>query len=323
MISSIHRYSHVLLALALLVTSSAAGAQDIDALYEQGQSAFEAGRFEEARSKFASVWEQRKSYDVAAVLAQTELQVGRNADAAQHLAYAVAHFPVSAKTDARKKIEAAFAEVRAKVGAIKLEVTPASASLKVNGRAIAEGDRRQAIFVEPGQVTIEVTADGYEPAKKTLEAKKGGADVVSLVLSPKAVPTITPTASASATAPPPRSKVPGFVMGGVGVASLIAGGVLVGVAAASGADIESKSSAIRIAGVGCPADPRCAGLESSARSGDTMSRAGVGLLIGGAALGAGGLLYWLWPAEQKSQGAVRLVPTASVDGVGLTISGAM
>lgn len=293
MISSIHRYSHVLLALALLVTSSAAGAQDIDALYEQGQSAFEAGRFEEARSKFASVWEQRKSYDVAAVLAQAELQVGRNADAAHHLAYAAAHFPVSASTDVRKKIEAAFAEVRGKVGALKVDVSPASATLKVNGRAYAEAERGELIFVEPGQVTVEVSADEHEPAKQTIELKKGETREVKLPLVLKSKPA-------------ERSFLAPGIAFGVGGAGLIVGVVAGAVTAAKSDSLKTTCGDALV----CPTGVRSEGDAALAAAHAST----VGFVVAGVGAAVGVTLLLL-PSKPAKTARMELVVGPSFTGV--------
>ena len=280
----IRRCSHLFLALSVLVGSGSAWAQDVDALYEQGQSAFEAGRFEEARSKFVSVWEQRKSYDVAAVLAQAELHLGRNGDAARHLAYAVAHFPVSASTDVRKKIEAAFEEVRGKVATLKVEASPASAALKINGRAHAEAERAEAIFVEPGQVTIELSADGYQPAKQTVDVKKGETREVKLALVPEAKPA-------------ERSFLGPGIAFGVGGAGLVLGAITGGVSLAQYGDVKTACGG----GTTCPEAQR-----GNIESGKALAHvATVGFAI--AAVGAAaGVTLLLVPIGGKGTTQARI-----------------
>lgn len=300
------------LTLALLTSTSAARADDIDKLYEQGEAAFDAGKFEEARSKFALVWALRKSYDVAAVLAQAELKAGRNAEAAEHLAYAVAHFPVSASTEVRKKIEAAFAEVRVTVAAIRVELSPATATLTVNGRVIAESERQDLIFVDPGQVRVEASAPGYLSSKRTVDVAKGG----------EAKATIAMEADVA-----PRSKVPAFVLGGVGVAGVVVGGVLLGVGLSERSNVEAamprdangKPSCVRSADAGPELHPDCPKLRSRIASAQTMANVGLPVLLVGGAAVAGAAAYFFWPAAEPraSKPGSTVLPVASADGAGL------
>jgi hypothetical protein len=111
------------------------------------------------------------------------------------------------------------------------------------------------------------------------------------------------------------------VAGGAGVVSVIIGGALIGVAHGADGDIRAKSAAIATDGASCPADPRCADLEGAARGGDAMSRAGVGLLIGGVVLTAAGGAYLLWSSRRPQQGGVGVVPVAWPQGGGLITSG--
>jgi hypothetical protein len=271
----------------MLTITAAARADDIDTLYEQGQAAFEAKQFAEARVKFAAVWAQRRSFDVAAVLAQAELQLGQNANAAQHLAYSLAHFPVSAGTDVRKKIEAGFAEARAKVGEVKVEVSPPSAAVKVNGRVFTEADRQEPIFVEPGAVSVEASAPSYLPAKRDVQVDKAGEVKVTLALAKD------PAGADGAGGPRKEVLIGGAALGG---ASILAGAVMLGVSAAklsegTGLRDDVQASQGRKACMPSSVEPRCKAQVDALSLSDALGNAGAWLLLGGAAVGATTVIY--------------------------------
>lgn len=306
----------VVLALVMLGRAPTAWADDLDALYEQGQAAFEAQKFEEARAKFAAVWVRRKSYDVAAVLAQAELQLGRHADAAQHLAYAVDHFPVSSSTDMRKKIEGAFAAVRAKVGVLKIELSPATATLKINSEVFSEADARSGIFVNPGDVHVDVTALDYIAASRTLHVDKGGETTVTIALDK-----LPPQGTGG---PQKELVIAGAVVGGV---AAITGGVLLGLGVSQQEALRADAPKTAQGGAACSDAPTAGGatatcddIRSRARTANAMGQAGVGLLIGGGVAGAATVLYALWPRPTQ-QTATRLVPIVGPSSAGLLWTG--
>jgi hypothetical protein len=302
-------------AVGLMLHTWPARADDIDQLYEQGQTAFEQQRYEEARAKLSAVWASRQSYDVAAVLAQAELQVGKHRDAAEHLAYAVAHFPVSAKIELRKHVEAMFAEAKKHVATVRVTVNLDGADVRVDGVTVGRAPLAGEIFLDPGARKIEARFPQHVTATRKIEVRKGAAEKVELVL-----------VAESAKAATPRSMVPAFVMGGAAVAAL---GVGIGLtASAFDGDARSKGLGEQIRGGGgtCVSgapnyDPRCDDFISGARANDAMSRAGVGLYIGAGALLTGALVYWFWPARSSVRPQVAVLPNATGVAGSMQISG--
>lgn len=139
-------------------------------------------------------------------------------------------------------------------------------------------------------------------------------------------------AAPAASGPPPalRSPVPGFVIGGAGVASLIAGGVLIGFAESARADLETgpkQANGSPLCTKAAPTGPdlsaACAGLRSLASERSVMGNAGIGFLAVGGLAVAGAAAYLLWPqASVAPPYTSKLVPMVGPNNAGLLWLGA-
>jgi hypothetical protein len=281
-------------------------------LFEDGTADLNAGKFADAADKLRTVWLQKNSYDVAGNLGAALLKLGKHVEAARFLSYAEQNFPTGGKPSVKKWIEELLVEAKKEVVAVRVRVNVDGADVTVSDQLLGKSPFTSETYVAPGVLIVEAKKEGFEPSRIESKGEKGAAVEITVKLKAKGEP--RPVVSE-------RPKWPAYVLGGAGAAGLITGGVLLGVAHAARGDLEKKSKAITADGVGCPADPRCAELKSAVQSGDTMSRAGVGLLIGGSVLGAVAGAYWLWPSGQPKQGAVRIVPVASMQGGGVFASG--
>lgn len=301
------------LVLGSLTLVQPAFADEVDQLFTQGTAALEAGKHEDALRAFQAAWKLRKTHDVAANLAQAEIQLGKHRDAAEHLAFALRSFPVTGKAAVRKQIEQMLAEEKQHVVTLTVRVDVDKAEVSVQGRPAGTAPIAEELFADPGKVTVEAWAPGYEPAQQVFEAKKGEARTAELKLVRQA-------------APGRRTMVPAFVMGGASLAMLAAGGGFLGGYAAKRDEVASMSRAVLDAKHSCVTgaanfDARCSDIESAARTGDDFNRAGIGLLIGGTVLAAGAIGYWLWPESTPQKAGARLVPVAGAGYGGLVASG--
>ncbi len=296
------------------VTTAAAPQDEVTALFKQAEAARDAGKFEEAATLLRKAWGLRKTWDIAGNLGLNEKKLGRLPEAAEHLTFALANLPPTADEDAREGLTKALAAVRAEVGAIKLTVDVNGAQVRVGGEAKGASPITDELFVMPGSVQIEVTKDGYETATQTIELKKGAMQEVSFRLAPIATTT------------PERSKLPAYVIGGVGIAAVAVGGVLVGVAVGK----KDDAYAIRKAGGQCTKEAsqpelqaQCDEMRSAARNADVLGNAGIGLLIGGGVVVAGAAAYWLWPnsGTAPSKAGSRVVPIVGTNGGGIVWTG--
>lgn len=177
-----------LLLLAALTAAPPALAGEVDDLFTQGTAALEAGKHEDALRFFLAAWKLRKTHDVAANLAQAELQLGKHRDAAEHLAFALRTFPVSGKAAVRTQIEDMLAAEKKQVVTLVVRVDVDKAEVSVQGRPAGTTPIAEELFADVGTVTVEAGAAGYQPARQTFEARKGDARAIELKMVRKEVP---------------------------------------------------------------------------------------------------------------------------------------
>lgn len=300
-------------------------------LFDKGVRAADAGKWEECRAALLAAWNIRPGYQLAGNLAECEAKLGQHADAATHLRAFFRGAPATMTAEQRKPGEALMKELRAKVSELTLRVDKPGAEVFVDGRSVGHAPFVETVFVAAGERNIEAKL-GDASVKKTVTAAGGGTNDVELRFEEKVapVPSATPSATASgAPTTPPRSMVPAYVAGGVGVASLIAGGVLVGLGEATRADLVSSALrnpdgtlvCARTTAPGTEA-PQCNDIRSRVHLGTMMGQAGIGLLIASGVLGLGAVGYVILAPRPKQTIAVQLVPAVSATSAGGLIVGA-
>ena len=169
------------------------------------------GDFKTAYQDQHDAWHLMKTFDIAANLGQAELQRHLYRDAAQHLHYALEHFPPSGDAKKKQRLKQSFDQARAKVGALALHVEPEGATLSVDGAAV-EAPLPSPLFLEPGSHTLEVKLEGYTAQTKAVTAKAGSDDKLDITLEEQGSQVAPPVASAappaSSAAPPPSTPPP-------------------------------------------------------------------------------------------------------------------
>jgi hypothetical protein len=305
----------------------AQGDDEVDALVQRAQKAFDKGRFEDALIQLALAWEQRQSYDIAGNLGIVELKLGRVRDAADHLEFALRYFPPTEGASLKAGLQAKLDEARSQVGAVLLRVEPPDAEVLVNGRRVEPGLLGREVFVGAGAVTIVVRREGYLQEQRTLTVEKGGQLDQAIALRkvpPPPPPPVPPP-------PPPPPRWPAVVLGAVGVVGLGVGTGLVVAGGGEGSEAETLHDALVaerkscVAGAGNYDGVRCPTLDDTARRGDSLHDAGIGLLIGGgvALVSSGGYLLWR-EREKKLQApavGLQVAPWVGVAGVGFLAAG--
>ncbi|MCA9599611.1 MAG: tetratricopeptide repeat protein, partial [Myxococcales bacterium] len=81
--------------------ASAADDERAVQLFNQGRDAIVRNDFNKAYAALSEAWKLKQSYDIAALLGQSELQLGKYTAAAEHLSASLRAFPSTG--DARKK----------------------------------------------------------------------------------------------------------------------------------------------------------------------------------------------------------------------------
>lgn len=305
----LHNIASGLLVAGMLLLACPASADEADRLFTEGASAFEAGKADEALKSFQAAWKLRKSYDLASAMAQAELALGMNRDAATHLSYALRNFAVTAKSEKRAPLEQAFAEVRKKVATLHITANIDGAEVRVNGVSIGKTPLEPEVFADAGTVIVDVQADGHENVRKSVEAKTGETHDITLTLTPKS-----------------RSMVPAMVLGG---GALVVAGVGVGLLVVS-ADRRSEAERMRddlVATYGskpcgqAAAADQCKATEATIRARVNLGNVGVGVLGGAGALAGGAVVYWLVARRTPAPTQLGLLPVLGQDGGGLIVHG--
>ncbi|MBK8255060.1 MAG: hypothetical protein IPK82_20670 [Polyangiaceae bacterium] len=276
------------------------------------------GRCYEALGKTASAWTE---YKAAAVLAAQLGQKDREQGA----------------RDLAKALEGKLS---------KLTVTaPAVPGLVVKSDGVEMGAAMlgTAMFVDPGDHTIEAGAPGYETYSATVRVGPDGdsktAAVPALVKKAEPTPTVTATANAAptATALPTVTTTPtvapttvptegsntlrttSYVLMGVGVAGVAVGGVMGGLAAGDVSNAQNDSTL-------CPnklCTPQGRQVINDASTKALVSS--IALPVGIAAAGAGVVLFFISSPSDKKSGktfrSVAISPFASPQGASVSIHG--
>lgn len=210
-----------------------------------------------------------------------------------------------AAADARaEKAEQVAEEVEARLESLeqripKLTVTRGAgaeaASVVLDGVSVGDRVIGSPMPTDPGPHIVEATAPGMKAFRRSVRVGEQQSEVVELTLEPEAAPV-------SVTKPPvaPRpAPIHGYVVGGIGLASLAASGVFFGL----------RASEISHLNQICPAHrcPPSAQSDIDAGKLDTTI-ANVTLAVGLAAV-AGGLVLVL--TSRPSQASVALAPGAA------------
>lgn len=297
--------------LVLAPTAHAADetSQRVTDLYKQANALYDQKKLSEAEALYVQAWNLKKSYDLACNLGAIELDLSKPRAAAEYLAYALREFPAGGKTSARVQIEGRLQKARSQVGTLRVHVSVPNARVIVAGQTVGSSPLANDVFVEPGSVTVEATLPGYETARQVTQVNKDSAAEITLTLERTK-----------------RSKLPVFVVGGVGLAALGIGGSFIGIA-------ESKKSEAKALSIetnhACPVlDPapkgKCKDLTSAASSEDTFGNIGIASMAVAGAAAIGVVTYLLWPdshGHTVSARTLRVLPTASATSGGLFVVG--
>nr|WP_240806965.1 PEGA domain-containing protein [Polyangium spumosum] len=114
-----------------------------------------------------------------------------------------------------------FAEAKAKVGTVIVNIDVEGAEVQVDGKPVGTSPLAGAVFVEPGAHTITARKEGAPEAKQDLAAAPGAESTVSLVLTPPPEPVaVKPPPPPPPPPAPARNKV--IILAGAGVAGALA-----------------------------------------------------------------------------------------------------
>jgi hypothetical protein len=295
-----------------LAQTSASETARVTELFKSGKAAFAKGDMAEAERLFAEALAMRKSSDIAANLAQSELEQQKFRKAAEHFSWALANLLPSASDAQRKAVETGLARSRTEVAVLRLEIKPDGSDVLVGPDNLGKSPITSTVFVDPGEVIVSVKHDGFVALDKRVMVGKGTEQAVELTLTPKdgtaadapAGPVVDSGLQSTQPAAPSdaggaaerKSLVPAFVATGVAVAGGVVGLVFTLSANSKSDDADGLRDRLQAVG-GCnggaaPAAD-CADLKSQRDSVDSSRNIAVGaFVVGGVAALAAGYFYW-------------------------------
>ena len=315
--SLFHWHLRALFLVGPLVAANSANAQDIaaaEALYNTGFADMQAGRYETGCKALAESQRLDPRMGTLFTLATCEAEWGRIATAVTRFGDYLALYdrlPDDRKTAQAERRKVA-AETRDKlipdVPQLALSLpkeAPVGTLVKRDGDMVAAAALGLSLPVDPGDHTVSTQPPGGPIWEQRLTIAKGEKKRVTLqVKAAKVEPPLR--ASGTATAPGVEPVSPGlsgqrvaaYMVGGVGLAGLIGGGVLGGLAAGQKGVVDEHCGA----GIGSSDETACdqTGLDAASSFKGFGLGSTIGLAVGGVALGTALVLFLAEPKAAES-----------------------
>jgi hypothetical protein len=298
-------------------------------LFKKGKVAFNAGKYNDALRIYTEAWSLKQSPDIAANLAQTESELGKHRDAAEHFSYALDHLLPSSTDEQKQALAEGLAQEKKEIGALRVTLEPSDSVLTIDGARVAvppSGD----VFVEPGEHAVSVNREGYEPNQQTVRLSRGASQVLWIKLSSTSGAGEPAAGGEHAGQPgevtqPPlghhshRSIVPAVIGGGLVAAGAAVGVVFLVSANSSQKDADQLRASLpdqpNVCGSGSPYASECAALQDKNSDVDRARTIEiVGFSVAGAAA-VGTAVYLLWPhspSHARASLPVNLSPTIAI-----------
>lgn len=290
--------------LCLLVGSVAAASQseDPEALIHQGINLRKKGDDVRAEGYFRRAYELARTPRTAAQLGLVEMALSAYPEAEEYLSQALATPDAWVRSNTAV-LQQTLGRVRAQLLRVEVAGAPPGATITTPARSAFKVPPDKTVWLPPGDTAIRIEAAGYSAAEMTVRGAAGEARQVTVKMSPEPdsrsmamarteASGRRPTSSAAPNEPEatdqrssgasePTQPGRGVRWGGVGIAAAgVVAAVVGGVVYAKG---RSKRDAIQ-----SPTQP----YDPSDANWKTLQSTGLGLLIGGGVLVAGGLTMY-------------------------------
>ncbi|WP_437683166.1 hypothetical protein [Sorangium sp. So ce131] len=175
--------------------------------YEDGVKAYDAGRFEDARTAFLQVYALKQHPAVLLNLGQSELRSNHLEDAGRHLQQFLREH-TAATPEQRATAERGIAEVKRRTGFLIVIADANGADISVDGTLVGKAPLLDPVFVKPGKHTLFATYQD-KSATTQVDAKIGVATPATLTLGTTGAPPAPAPAAAAPGAPSPGAAAPG------------------------------------------------------------------------------------------------------------------
>jgi len=314
------------LAGAVLIDATVAraeGPSDAEVLFREARTLAQAGNWALACPKFAESERLDPAPGTLLNLADCEEHYGTLVKAREHFRLAAAAFRQADKGRTVALNRAAGLQKRIAHLTLRLAPSvPPAAAVTLDGTAIDSATLGSVVDADPGSHEIVVSVRGHEDRKYSVPLADGATfeqmlDVGPLIPEPTLV-VVPPTPPAAPPLPPPPSPPPpsqrgpvGLVLGGAGLASVIAG-IATGVVAFS--DTKTAKNECRDATRTCSLDGHNAAVHAQ-----TFATVSDVTFIAGGVLVAAGAALWFTRPKEGAPPPIAFVPIVSPAGFGAVI----
>src|SRR6185369_6708 len=151
-------------------------------LFKKGKVAFNSGKYNDALRIYSEAWSLKQSPDIAANLAQTESELGKHRDAAEHFSFALDHLLPSSTDEQKQALAEGLAQEKKEIGTLRVTLEPSDSVLTIDGARVPvppSGD----VFVDAGEHAVSVNHEGYEPNQQTVRISRGASQVLWIKLN--------------------------------------------------------------------------------------------------------------------------------------------
>lgn len=282
--------------------------------YLKGRDLFDAGDVVTGHAKLSEAYELSKNPRLLWNMAACSKSSRRYARAIDELTRFLEDGREVITAEQAKRAEEVRATLYSLVAAATLQVTPANASVLLDGEPATRG--AGPYHLELGKHEVRVELEGYKPEVRTLDVKQTKALTLEVTLHAEApavaaapasaTPAVTPApAPAAATAPVPAApeadRTWAYAALGVGVAGAAAGSAFGLLALGKKGDLDAFCTN----GV---CRPEGQGTLDAANRWATLSTAS--WVVGGLALAGGAYLYFAAPGDRAPATALRVTPAS-------------
>jgi len=170
--------------MALVPVTSFAQAQDAEAAIRQGMELRKQGEDARALPYLEKAYQLSRTPRTAAQLGLVQMGLGYWVDAERHLDEALSDPDNYWVAKNRAVLEGARTRVRSMIGLLAITGQPAGAEVLVNGRPVGRLPLAQEVRIGKGPAEVEVRADGYVTANRSVTVAGGGRQQLSIALVP-------------------------------------------------------------------------------------------------------------------------------------------
>ncbi len=310
MFSSVHsRLFRAALVSALLLGSTSAFADDnkavAESLYQAGLKLMDEGKFNEACPKFVESQRLDAASGTQIALAKCFDKSGKTASAWALYKDVAFAFKKAGNAAGEKAANDKADELEKKLSKLQINAVGDAPGLVIrrDNEEVGKAVLGTPIAVDPGPHVIEATAPGYQVWQTTVTIGKENdtqsVNIPALTMAPRKANTL---------------RTVSYVVGGVGVAGLVVGGIFGGLAASAKSTLKTECP-----NNVCPAGQATDDL-ASAKGKATIST--IGIAVGGAALATGVVLFIVsGKSEPRDEPKAAFVPVFGPQGGGFSFNG--